>query len=61
MLNVNEDQFELLVSDAIDAIPEKYFKKIKHILIIIHFIKHFNSMNKIVNGTKLFLLKNQCC
>ena len=32
MLKVNEDQFELLVSDAIDAIPEKYFKKIKNVV-----------------------------
>jgi len=34
MLKVNEDQFELLVSEAIDSIPEKYFNKIKNVVFV---------------------------
>jgi len=34
MLNVSEQQFESYVSEAIDAIPEKYFTRIKNVVFV---------------------------
>jgi len=34
MLDVSKEQFKLYVSEAIDAIPEKYYKRIQNVVFI---------------------------